>query len=127
PVLMGRTTYLSLKKALDGRTTIVVALDRDVEAPGCVVVGSIDDGLAAATASGADEVMIAGGAQIYQQLIGRADRLYLTRVHTEADGDVRFPEFDPTDWTELSRAERPADAKNPYALTFLVLDRKKAK
>ncbi|MBN2359534.1 MAG: dihydrofolate reductase [Deltaproteobacteria bacterium] len=124
PVIVGRTTYLSLKKPLDGRTTVVVT-DREVAAPGCALVGSIDEALAAAAASGAEEVMIAGGAQIYRQFIDRADRIYLTCVHTAVDGDVKFPVFDPADWIEQSREERPADEKNTHPLTFVVLERRR--
>lgn len=123
PVIMGLTTYRSLRKPLAGRTLIVIA-DRPIEAPGCTVVGSIEEALAAAAATGSDEVLIAGGAQIYRQFIGRADRLYLTQVHAAVEGDVRFPDFDRADWSEHSRQERPPDSKNPYALTFLVLERK---
>ena len=125
PVVMGRATYLSLRKPLAGRTLIVVALNCDVSAPGCTVVGSIEDALASAAATGSDEVLIAGGAEIYRQFIGRADRLYLTRVHADVAGDVRFPDFDLADWEERSRADRPADTKNPHALTFVVLDRRR--
>lgn len=122
PVIMGRKTFQSIGRPLPDRTNVVVSRDRDFSAPGCRVVDSIDAALAA-TAE-AEEVMIIGGASFYEQMLPRVDRLYLTLVHADIEGDARFPEIAPDAWQEAERHERPADAENPYALTFLVLKRK---
>jgi len=123
PVLMGQITYESIGKPLKGRTTIVLSDDPGFGADGCLVVRSIDAALAAAAEGGADELMIAGGASVYAQLLPRADRLYLTWVHAAIDGDTRFPDFDADAWRETSREERPADEKNPHSVSFVVLER----
>jgi hypothetical protein len=69
------------------------------------------------------ELFIVGGATLYAEALPRADGLYLTLVHAAVEGDARFPQWDPADWVEVSRVERPADARNAYAMTFLELRR----
>ncbi len=99
PVVMGRKTYASIGRPLPERTNIVVTRDRDYEAPGCVVVHSLDEALAAA--GEAAEVMVIGGAGIYRQVLPRTDTLYLTEVHAEFEGDTLFPW--PYSFMELKR------------------------
>ncbi len=134
PVVMGRRTHESIGRPLPGRTNIVLTRDRDYRAAGCILAHTIDEALAAARAAacaarepGRDEVpgeaMVIGGAAVYAAFLPRADRLYLTRVDAEVAGDTRFPELNPAEWVETDREERPADARNPYACSFLVLDR----
>jgi len=123
PVLMGQRTFESIGKPLKGRATIVLTDDPSFTAEGCVVRRSIDDALDAAAASGADEVMIAGGASVYAQLLPRADRLYLTEVHAEIEGDVSFPEVDARAWREISRQARAADEKNLSDVDFVIYER----
>ena len=67
--------------------------------------------------------MIIGGAQIYQQFLPQADRLYLTLVDADLTGDTYFPDYTTYEWRELERINYPADAKNPYPYTFLILER----
>jgi dihydrofolate reductase len=88
------------------------------------VTGSIQDALTLAQERGEPEVFVIGGAEIYQQTLDLADRLYLTQVHATVDADVFFPEIRPDQWTENQRVDQPADEKNQYAFTFRVLDRK---
>lgn len=122
PVIMGRRTFESLgEKPLPERLNIVVTSDRSYRPAGAVVVHDIDAALAAAGA--VEEVMIIGGASFYAQMLPRADRLYLTRVHAEVAGDAWFPGYAEADWREMAREEHAADEKNPHACTFLILER----
>lgn len=121
PVIMGRLTWESIGKPLDRRTNIVVTRDRHYSAPGCRVVHSFEAALAAAEP--ADEVMVVGGSQIYALALPLAERVYLTRVEAEVEGDTFFPDLPVTEWRETERREAPADDQNPHPLTFLTLDR----
>jgi len=122
PIIMGRKTWESLPGLLPGRHHILVTGNRDYRAEGCTVVNSIQGALAAA--GDAPEVMIVGGAALYAQMIPLADRIYLTQVHTEVDGDALFPEYDSSQWIEVERQRHEADEKNPTAYTFVTLVRK---
>ena len=122
PVVMGRKTYESLGRPLPERTNIVVTGDASYQAPGAVVVHSVAEALTAA--AGADEVMIIGGESFYGQLLPQSQRLYLTLVHAAPDGDAWFPEFDWNEWREIERTDCDADDSNPYAYSFLILERR---
>ncbi len=121
PIVMGRRTFQSIGRPLPGRENIVVSRDPDFRAAGCRVVGSLDEALEAA--SGAPEVMIIGGAELYRQTLPRAQRLYLTRVHANVEGDARFPEVDSSQWREVAREDHGADGRNPYDYSFVILER----
>ncbi len=122
PIVMGRKTFESFGgKPLPERLNIVITRDRDYRAEGAVVVHDIDAALAAA--GDAEEVMIIGGASFYEQMLPRADRLYLTFVHADVEGDAWFPEFDRSQWREVYREDHEADEKNPYAYSFVILER----
>jgi dihydrofolate reductase len=121
PVIMGRNTYESIGKPLPGRSNIVVTGDAGYRAPGCRVVHSVQQALEAAASQ--DEVMVIGGAQLYRQTLQHADRLYLTLVKAEVDGDAVFPEIEAQQWRELHRESHRADEKNEYDYDFLTLER----
>ncbi len=124
PVLMGRITYESIParfRPLSGRTNIILTHQIGYEAPGCLVVHSLDAALAAA--AGQPELMVIGGAQIYEQLLPRAERLYLTLIDADFDGDVFFPVLDMSQWREVSRQEHGRDEKQPIPFAFLLLER----
>jgi len=121
PVVMGRKTFESIGKPLPERDNIVVTRNPGYEAPGCRVVASIDE---AVEAAGEGEVMILGGAELYRQILPRADRLYLTLVHAEIDGDAFFPEIEWGQWRELERQDCQRDERNPYDYSFVVLKRR---
>ena len=126
PVIMGRSTYESIGKALPGRTNIVITRNTDFEAAGCRVAYSIEEALDIAKAESAEEAMIIGGGALYQQTIEMTDRLYLTRIAAHLVGDTHFPVINSNDWQEVSRQQHAADGDNPFDLTFVVLDRIKA-
>jgi len=123
PVVMGRKTFETLKRPLGKRRNIILTRNRGYEAPqGCIVAHSVEDVLA--TVEQTEELMICGGAPIYQAFLPHANRLYLTQIHATFEGDVYFPEFDMVEWQEVKRIDREPDEKNPYPYSFLFLHRK---
>ena len=122
PVVMGRKTYESIGRPLPQRRNIVVTRRPDYRAPGCDVVSSPDAALQVAGA--ADEIMIIGGSEIYAAFLPLADRIYLTRVHADVDGDARFVMPDENDWQTKSSESRAADEAHAYDFEFVTLDRR---
>ncbi len=122
PLIMGRRTHESIGRPLPGRQNIVLTRGKNFKADGCIVVHSLDDALHAA--GDASEVMIMGGAGLYEQSLKRTNRLYLTEVHADVSGDVYFPEFDKDDWIEIEREDHFADDKNDFDFSFVVMERK---
>lgn len=128
PVVMGRRTWESIGRPLPGRTHIVISGSSGESTPDFHYVSDIDSALTLghriAAAQGAEEIMVIGGAQIYRQTLNVCDRIYMTRVQANIEGDAFFPELSDKDW-ELVRTEHTsADARNPYACAFEVWDRK---
>ena len=121
PIIMGRKTYESIGRPLPGRDNIVISGDRLYQAKGCQVVNSIDQALAVAGHS--EEAMIIGGANLYRQTLEIADRLYLTLVKAEPEGDTWFPQIELQQWREIERETHKADESNEYDYDFVVLDR----
>ncbi len=124
PVIMGQKTFESIGKPLPGRTNIVLTLDENFHPQGCTIAHSIEEALEAA--KDFEEVMICGGVSIYKQFLPLADRMYLTRIENDFEGDAFFPEFDWEDWKEVERIEHPADEDSPYKYSFITLERKNA-
>ena len=127
PIIMGRLTFKSLPRVLDGRLNIVLSRDRGFVAPDAVVAHSLDEGLAAARAAakwtGAKEIMIIGGEDVFREILPQADRIYLTEVHAAPDADTWFPALANGEWRELSRQAHAAGPKDDHAFSFVVLDR----
>lgn len=128
PIIMGRKTFQSLKRPLDGRDNIVVSRDPTLEAPGVSVVDSVADAMTLArtlaATRGIDEIMVIGGAEIFRAALPRADRIYWTEIHARPEGDVHFPEIDLSDWSEVSREALPGAEKDDVTATLKVLERK---
>jgi dihydrofolate reductase len=120
PILMGRRTWESLPGPLPRRRHIVVTGNPEYRASGCQLVATPEAGVAAADAP---EVMVVGGAALYQALLPQAWRMYLTLVHGQVPGDTFFPAWDPAEWRELSRERHPADARHEFAYSFIALER----
>ena len=131
PIIMGRNTWESIGRPLPGRTNIVITRDKTFTAAGVKIVHSLEDALSLAQSisliDGAQEVVVIGGAQIYALALPIADRLYLTQVHAEVEGDAHFPVFDLTQWEELGREDYSASGPNPYDYSFVVLERSASK
>ncbi len=124
PLIMGRKTWESLEGPLPGRTSIVVTRRRGYEADGAEVARSPGEALQAARREAGEggEVMVAGGASIYESLLPAADRMYLSRVEAEVEGDTRFPDVDWGEWEAIHQVRvDEEDDEHPY--TFSVLRR----
>lgn len=121
PMIMGRLTFESIGKALPGRRSIVITRQANYEAEGCDVVTTMDAALE--LASDADEVMIIGGGKVYEQLLPMTDRIYLTRVHADFDGDTFFPEIREDEWQIVSSEPLPSNDERPFSISFQTLER----
>ena len=120
PVIMGRKTFESLGKPLTGRTNIVMTRDKEWTAQGTTVSPSMEEAMKAAAETDAKEVFVIGGGEIFKQILPQANRVYLTRVHTQLEGDAFFPELPAKEWKLLSQLDFTADAKHAYAYSFQV-------
>lgn len=127
PVIMGRRTFQSLTKPLEGRDNIVVSRDPGFAPQGASAVESVTEALTLArilaTTRGADEIMVIGGADIFAAVLPVTDRIYWTEVHASPSGDVHFPPFEPGEWREVSREPLDQGPKDEYAATLKVLER----
>ena len=123
PVVMGRKTFVSLRRPLPQRTNIVVTRDQDYRAAGAVVTTSFAAARAVATGDAlrrfATEIAVMGGAEIYAQWMESADRLELTEVHASPDGDTRFAAIDKTVWQEVARVRNPAGADDSADFSYV--------
>ncbi len=122
-VVMGRSTCDSiiarLGRALPNRKSVVITRDKTYQPEGVTVVHSVEEALQLVDG----EADILGGQQIYEQMLPYLDRLYITEVDADIDGDTYFPEYDLSQWREVSRESHSKDDKNPYDYSFVVLDR----
>jgi dihydrofolate reductase len=129
PIIMGRRTFESLGRPLDGRRNIVLSRDPDFRADGAEVVGSFADAIALAGRGDdgvpVDELMIIGGSAVFGEAVALADRVYLTTVEGEFAGDVHFPVEMVTgpEWALREKEDWPADAKNAHACCFATFER----
>ena len=119
PILMGRKTWESIGKALPGRLNIVLTGQAGYHADGATVVSSIDDAIS--VCGSADELMVIGGAGVYQAVLPSAQKIYLTLIDEDFDGDTFFPELDEQQWHEESREDYRADDNNPHDYSFRIL------
>lgn len=122
PIVMGRKTHESIGKPLPGRTNIVVSGNPAYRAAGCIVVPSLPAAIDAAQQ--AQEIMIIGGARLYEQAMPLAHRIYLTEVHASFSGDTWFPSIDWNAWEEIQRDTHEADDNNPHPYAFVLLEKK---
>lgn len=117
PIIMGRKTFESIGKPLPNRKNIILTRDRNYKAQGCITTHSPDEALKAAR--GSEEIMIAGGEQIFREFLPMANRMYLTFIDEDFEGDAYFPEYNKDEWKETKREEH----KNDYKYTFVDLER----
>ncbi len=126
-VIMGRKNYDSIPlkyRPLDGRTNIVVTRQKDLKAEGCIVVNTVEAALAVAKEKNESEVFVIGGADIYNQTINIADKIYYTKIHHSFEGDAFFSEIDLKKWSLISKKDFPADERNKYPFSFCVYNKK---
>jgi dihydrofolate reductase len=129
PVVMGRKTFLSLRRPLPGRTNIIMTRDASFRGPGAVVTTSLEQALTVATGDAlrrfVTEIAVIGGAEVYAQWIDRAERLEITEVHATPAGDTRFEPIDKAVWEEVARAENPAGPDDSVAFSFVTYARRR--
>jgi dihydrofolate reductase len=127
PIIMGRRTFQSLPRVLDHRLNIVLSREPGFIAPGAIVAGSLEEGLAharrAAKEAGVEEIMVIGGEDVFCAVMPVAKRIYLTEVHTTPDADTWLKDFNLKDWRELSRERHEPGPKDEYPFSFVVLER----
>jgi len=121
PIVMGRKTWDSIGRPLPGRQNIVITRQAEFAAAGCDVVASKEEAIA--IAGRAEEVMVIGGSQVYELFLPDTERLYLTRVHAEVEGDAFFPVISSLEWRLVSDESRPADDRNAFDYSFQVYER----
>ncbi|WP_350261516.1 type 3 dihydrofolate reductase [Pantoea sp. BJ2] len=122
PVIMGRLTFESIGRPLPGRLNIVVS-SQPGNHEGVTWVTSLE---AAVKAAGdVEEMMVIGGGRVYEQMLARADRLYLTHIDAEVEGDTQFPDYEPDEWQSTFSEFHDADEQNSHSYCFEILDRRK--
>jgi dihydrofolate reductase len=117
PMVMGRKTWESIGRPLPGRRSVVVSRQPGYAAAGAEIVASLDAALA--LCAGAAEVFVIGGEQLYREALPRADRLLVTEIDADFDGDARWPAIDPAQWRETAREHRPPTAERAIAFDFV--------
>ena len=117
PIIMGRKTYESIGRPLPGRLNIVISTNKKYVLEGCETVSSLDQALA--LVNNVEEVMIIGGGFLYTQTLSQADKLYLTFIDLEVNGDTQFPDFNALNIKEVKRESHQKDEKNPYDYVFV--------
>ncbi len=128
PVIMGRKTFESIgSKPLPQRINIVITRDTKFHAAGVVVAHDLQDALKKAQPHAAEEIIIMGGASVYEQALPLADRLYLTFIQLNVAGDAHFPDFSVFRWQEIESKSHTPDAENPYNYSFVTLQRYEGK
>lgn len=117
PVIMGRRTWNEVGRPLPGRPNVVLTRDSTFEAPGARVVASLDEAFAPWRDT-EEEVFVIGGGEVYRLALPVAERLWLTRIHADVEGDTTFPEFAESEWGRVWSEEHPADARHEWPFTF---------
>jgi len=122
-VLMGRKNYQSIGKPLPRRTNVIITRDPFFVSTGCVVVHSLEEAIQVAYENGEQEAFIIGGGQIYELAMPFVNKIYLSEIDLQIDGDVFFPELDPTEWSLANEDFREPDERNKHAFTIRVYNR----
>lgn len=125
-IVMGRKCYESIGRPLPKRTNVIVTRNPFFIATGCLVTHNVAEAVQLAEDNGEEEVFIIGGGQIYEIALPHVDRIYLTEVDLEVEGDIFFPAIDKERWTLVKETKHQADEKNEYDYTFKILERKKS-
>ncbi|MCC3357084.1 dihydrofolate reductase [Bacillus sp. REN16] len=121
-IIMGRKTYDSIGRPLPGRENIIVTRDTSYKAEGCKVIHSIDE-IVKLREETDQELFVIGGAEIFKMILPYSDRLYITEIEEEFEGDTYFPAFNKNEWKVISKEKGIKDEKNPYDYTFIVYEK----
>ncbi|WP_343688120.1 dihydrofolate reductase [Chitinophaga sp.] len=127
PIVMGRKSFEELGKVLPGRPNIMITRQEGYTRPGLIVVPSLEAGIEKAKTFGTDELFVTGGGEIFKMAIEKEiiDRIYLTRVHAEVEGDTYFPDFDQSKWVKVKDELYEKDERHQYSMSFQVWEFKK--
>jgi dihydrofolate reductase len=123
PIIMGRKTFESIGRALDGRKNIVLSSNPSFKAAGCQVVNSVQMALNAASTNGSDEILVIGGANVYRQFLPITQRLYLTLIKKDFEGDTHFPKIEWGRWRKVSEEVANEDDQAQFGYRFVQYDR----
>lgn len=123
PIVMGRKTHESIGRPLPGRKNIIVTRNKEYHSQGCLVIHTIEELLDYAQKQN-EEIFLIGGSELFKATFPYADRLYITKIEHEFEGDTFFPEFEQSNWNILSLEKGTQDEKNPYEFSFMTLERK---
>ncbi len=118
PVVMGRKTFEAVNKPLPGRTNIVITRQDTWQSEDVIVAKDINEALQKAAETNSKEIFIIGGGEIYKQSINIADKIYMTRVHADLEGDTYFPEIDRKKWSLIENIDFTPDEKHVYPFTI---------
>jgi dihydrofolate reductase len=122
PIIMGRKTFESIGRVLPGRENIILTRDTEYKVEGCTVINSVDK-IKEFEKNRNEELFVIGGAEIFKETFKISDRLYITLIDSEFEGDTYFPEFNQNDWTIVSKEKGLKDEKNPFDYYFIVFDK----
>ena len=121
-MIMGRKTYDSIGKPLPGRTSIVITRNRELTYEGCIMAYSLEEAFTIASANNDTEAFVIGGAELIKQAIDSCDKLYLTNIHQDFEGDT-FLDALSADWNEIEHITHTPDEKNAYAYSFVTYEK----
>lgn len=120
-IIMGRKTWESIGRLLPGRTTVIVTRQKNYAVPGAIIVNSLSDAIVQCAAD--DEAFVVGGGELYREALPKVDRLYLTEVDANPQGDTRMPDINMAEWRKVSSEHHAADPKHAHDYVFSVYDR----
>lgn len=122
-IVTGRRNYEAEGKALPARINLVLTRNQEYKLNDAIVVHHIEDAIETAKNGGENELFVVGGEEIYKLAMPYTDRIYLTRIHADFEGDTFYPQPDFNRWKEVSREDHKKDSENPYDYSFLVFER----
>ncbi len=122
-VIMGRKTFESIGKLLPNRISIIISRNKNFFVNGAIIVDSVEKSLSEALNFQGREIFIIGGAEIYSQTLHLANKIYLTKVNANFDGDSFFPKIENSEWKIIERVDYQADEKNIFSYSFIIYEK----
>lgn len=123
PIIMGRKTFDSIGRVLPGRENVVLTRSENYSPPGCTIIHSVEEIKTLRAERKEEELFVIGGAELFRQVLDFTDRLYITQIEAEFEGDTFFPEINLDEWNLISKEKGIKDEKNPYEYYFLMYER----
>lgn len=123
PIVMGRKTFESIGRPLPGRENIIITRNPSYHSESCIVFYDLQEFLNYCNKNFDEEFFVIGGAEVFKQLLPNAERLYITRIHEQFEGDTFFPSLNLDEWKLVSQEKGIKDEKNPYDYEFFIYDK----